>query len=251
MRVRWVWGVILAVLMFSVGCSEPIHHGLSEGAANEMVVVLEQNAIEANKEVDPAGDDLWIVTVASGSRVEAWQVLQNEGLPRPKSSGFGAFYPSSGLIPTASEERIVLQYATALELQQTLLKIEGVVDAHVNLVIPQKPRVQLSGDVVERPRASILVQYRGSAEQAPVTVEGVRALVSGGVEGLEGDAIRVVIMPLARSAEPLLKPAMAQLGPLAVSPRSKMPLQVMFGTMGAMIVALAVVAIYFIVRRKS
>lgn len=251
MSFRWIWGVVFVFSVFLGGCSEAIHHGLSEGAANEIVVVLEQNAIEAHKEVDPAGEEVWMVTVPSGSRVDAWRVLQIEGLPRPKVSGFGQFYPSGGLIPTSSEERILLQYATAQELQQTLLKIEGVVDAHVNLVIPQRPRVQLSGDVVERPRASVLVQYRGAEEEAPITEEGVRALVTGGVEGLDGDAIRVVIMPLSRSAEPLLAPAMAQLGPLAVAPGSKMPLQVLFGMMGAMIVALAALAIFFILRRKS
>lgn len=250
MRIWWMLGVVFMAVLWA-GCSEAIHHGLSEGEANEIVVVLEQNAIEAHKAPDPAGEETWLIKVPSGSRVDAWRVLQIEGLPRPKVGGFGEFYPSGGLIPTSSEERILLQYATAQELQKTLLKIEGVVDAHVNLVIPQRPRVQLSGDVVERPRASVLVQYRAREDSEPITVEGVRALVTGGVEGLEPDAVRVVLMPLSRSAEPLLEPALAQVGPLAVAPGSKTPLQILFGTMGAMIVALAAVSIFFIIRRKS
>src|SRR5690606_64424 len=129
--VRTGW-LCLAVLVLSA-CTEPVHHGLSERAANEMVVVLEQHGIEAHKERDPAGDGQWLVAVGAGARVEAWRILQIEGLPRPETGGFGSFYPGSGLIPTAGEERVVLQYATAQELQKALLKLEGVVDAHVNL----------------------------------------------------------------------------------------------------------------------
>ncbi|MBA2663115.1 MAG: hypothetical protein H0U74_12535 [Bradymonadaceae bacterium] len=242
-------GVLAMFVALSGACSEPIHHGLNEESANQIVVVLEQHAIEAHKARDPLDDSAWVVSVPSGSRVEAWRILQFEGLPRPRTGGFDKYYPSGGLIPTASEERIVLQYATAQELQRALLKIEGVVDAHVNLVIPQKPRVQLSGDQIERPRASVLVQYRGLDAPPPIDAAGVRELIAGGVEGLEPAAIRVVMTPLVRGGEPLREPALVQVGPLAVAPASKTLLQMLLSTMGAVIMALAAATIYFVSRR--
>src|SRR5690554_6735807 len=102
-QTRGLWAILM---LMCVGCSETIHHGLEERQANELVVVLQEHAIEANKVRDPGGDDMWTVTVPKGVRVDAWRVLENEGLPRKAEGGFGEFYPSGGLIPTSGEERI-------------------------------------------------------------------------------------------------------------------------------------------------
>ncbi|MFU8806297.1 MAG: hypothetical protein ACNA8W_20975 [Bradymonadaceae bacterium] len=242
----------LLFCLFCLGCTETIYHGLSEREANEMVVVLEQHAIEAHKGRDSSGDDVWVVSVATGARVEAWRVLEIEGLPRPAAGGFGEFYPSGGLIPTSGEERILLQYATAREIQTSLLKIEGVVDAHVNLVMPAKPRVQLSTETVEPPRASVLLKYRArEGMPLPIEEEALRGLVAGGVEGLSGENIEVIMIPAMRSIQPLGKSQMGQVGPISVAEGSKTFLQVLIGLMGAVIMALAGGLAFLITRKKS
>lgn len=232
----WWWGMLI---LFSLGCTETVFHGLDERQANEIVVVLQENAIEANKVRDSAGDALWTVTVPSGVRVDAWRVLENEGLPRQAEGGFGEFYPSGGLIPTSGEERILLQYATAREVQTAVLKIEGVLDAHVNLVLPAKPRVQLSTQHVEPPRASVLVKYRPIEGRAPIEEDALKGLVAGGVEGLSVENIEVIMIPSRRSLEPLKPPAMGQVGPITVATGSKTFLQILIALMGAVIMALA------------
>ncbi len=249
-----VWRLVgllgLCAVLALTGCSEPIHHGLDENEANEMVVVLEQHGLQAGKERDPAADDAWKVTVPSAVKVEAWRVLQAEGLPRPQVSGFDAFYPSGGMVPTASEERVLLQYSTAQELRRSLLAVDAVVDAQVNLVLPEKPRVQLETTVVEPPRASVLVKYRSTVEKPPLGAEKVRSLVAGGVEGLDQKNVDVIFTRASRSAQPLAEPEFATVGPVSVAKESKGVFQLLVVAMAFCIVLLTGGLVYLIFRMR-
>lgn len=244
----WVW---VGVVVWGSGCADELYHGLSEREANEMVVVLEQHGLRAGKVRDGAEEGRWVVTVNSGTRVRAWQVLEANGLPPRQTRGFDGHYPTGGLIPTGSEERILEQYATAEELKAGLLKIGGVVDAHVNLVMPEKPDIRLRGQTVEPPRASVLVKYRGDLDSPPVSEEQIRDLVAGGVERLEPSAIRVMRTPATRVAADVEVPEFASVGPIAVSPASKGMLQVVVGGLGLVILTLGSGIGWLMWRRKA
>ena len=247
------WPAIVLLVLLVTGCSEEVYHGLSERRANQLVVALEQSGIQASKAKDPAGEGKWMVTVPSGEEVRAWKSLEQKGLPRPEVQGFGSYYPTGGLIPTASEERILYQHATAQELRKTLLKIEGVVEAQVNLVLPEKPRVKLANQEVEKPRASVLIKHRvgGEASESPVAVQEVERLVVGGVERLTADRVEVVLTPAQGAAEALEKPDFEQVGPVAVAPRSKSMLQGVVGLMGVIIVVLGAGVVFLLWRQMS
>ena len=172
--VRAAWGIsAVLVLLVATGCQQEVYHGLSERQANQLVVALEQHGIRADKAADGSEEESWMVTVPSGEKVRAWKLLEQKGLPRPEVSGIGEFYPTGGLIPTASEERVLYQYATAQELRKTLLKVDGVVAAQVNLVLPEKPRVRLANTEVEPPRASVLVKFQAGSGERPVDRKSV------------------------------------------------------------------------------
>ncbi|MGM0555376.1 MAG: hypothetical protein ACQEVA_03260 [Myxococcota bacterium] len=244
------WFVLAFALLFAAACSEPIYHGLQERDANEMVVVLEQHGIDASKRRDPAGDEAWLIEVPPAQSGEAWRVLQKEGLPRREVSGFDKFYPSGGLVPTENEERVLLQFSTAQELTRSLLKIDGVVDAQVNLVLPEKPRVQLESTKIEPPRASVLLKYKVESGEPPVSRESISRLVSGGVEGLEQERVDVIFTRADRSAVPLAESKVSSIGPIAVAPESKSAFQILIGLMGVSIVGLCGALVYMVLRMK-
>lgn len=239
------------IISCTIGCRAEVYHGLEERHANEMIVVLEQHGIEADKQPDANDKAAWVVTVPEGSRVQAWSVLKAQGLPKPKSQGFGQFYPSKGLIPTANEEHVLLQYATAQELRRGLLAVDGVVDVHVNLVMPKRARVRLSRDQPETTRASVLVKYRAEDKTSapPLTEAQVKQLIIGGVRGIEAKHIAVVLTPDAH--KPILDPKLQQVGPVAVATRSKTSLQFLISVLCAIILVLGGVLAFVIVRRRT
>ncbi len=246
----WKMGGWLLLVGLLLGCNEPLHHDLDEREANAMVVTLHQKGLEAEKIRDPDDDERWAVEVPRPQRIDAWTVLQQEGFPWPDRGGFDDFYPGGGLIPTAQEERVVLQYATARELQSSLLRVEGIVDAHVHLVLPEQPRVQLTGSETSDPRASVLVQWRAGMEQPPLDAEGIRQLVSGAVEDLDPEAVHVVMSAVSGTEQPRAEFEFAQVGPISVAPHSQGLLRFVMLLMGAVIIALSAGLVYMVLTRK-
>ncbi len=244
--------VVLAACAWAAGCTSEIYHGLGEQEANEMIVVLEQRGIEASKDADPEGDAMWVVKTPSHARVEAWRVLESEGLPRPAVRGVGEVYPSGGLIPTESEERALLQYTTAQELRRGLLKLDGVVDAHINLVMPKRARVQLPGTVPPKPRASVVLRYKAAAEAGapPVSEDEVRQLVSWGVEDMEPESVAVVMKAESRSLAPIKPAALSQVGPIAVSTGTKGWLQGLIAGLCVVILVLGGLLAFVLTKRS-
>lgn len=237
---HWVWLGFVAMLV--VGCQEQVYHGLRERQANRLVVALEQEGVSADKTRDASSEGTWTVTVPSGQKVRAWKLLEARGLPAPKTDGFDEFYPTGGLIPTASEERILYQYATSQELRETLLKIDPVVDAQVNLVLPEEPRVQLSNTEVEPPRSSVLVKYRPvettNRDKPPVSIDEIERLVAGGVERLERENVDVVLSAARNPVANVEQPDFAKVGPVSVARGSTTTARAVIGGMGVIVLLL-------------
>lgn len=236
-------------MLAATGCSSELHHGLEEPAANEMVVTLSTFGIDAEKAPDPADPDKWTVTVPHGVRVEAWSALQQAGLPRPEISGFSSFYPREGLVPSAEEERIIVQFATAQELRRAILAMHGVVDAHVNLVLPELPRVRLAQQELPRPRASVLVRHRAFDPPTPFPSDAVRRLVAGSVDRMTPEDVEVVSEAVPAPSK-ATTPAISSVGPVAVTADTKPTLQALVGVLVVMVLGLSTALAVLLVRRK-
>ena len=82
---------VMAVILLS-GCARQIESGLSERDAQEIVVTLRENGIDAFAEADAVGKkdgSIWQVKIRGGGEqaVTAWKVLQENGLPRENVGG--------------------------------------------------------------------------------------------------------------------------------------------------------------------
>ena len=246
-------GALALALLALNACTTEIYHELDERSANEMIVALERHGISAQKGPDENVEGAWTLSVGTADRVDAWQVLQNQGLPRPAVKGFESHYPSAGLIPTSSEERIVLQFSTSQEMRRTLLTVDRVVDAQVNLVLPEKPRVPMPNQVIEKPRCSVLVKYRvheGGEATPPLSNEQVAELVAGGVEALEISHVTVIQTPEHVSTQAITSPRFAQVGPIAVAPQSKAWMQLLLGVLSLTVVFMGAVIAFLLIRRR-
>ncbi|MBI1790236.1 MAG: hypothetical protein HYR60_22110 [Acidobacteria bacterium] len=188
--------VILSALVVLSGClSKHLQGGLSEQEAQEIVVVLKENGLDASAEPEVGekkeGAGNWTVKVKGGDQnlVLAWRVLRENGLPHEKSKGLSDVFAGGGMIPTAGEEKARLLVGLAGELSRTLKSVAGVTDARVHVVLPENsPLVDKSQ--WSPTTASVLLKYQ--AAQPPLKEEEVKSLVAKGVEGLQPDNVAVV-----------------------------------------------------------
>jgi type III secretion protein J len=190
---RFIW--VLPILLLS-GCTKQLETGLSEQDAQEIVVTLQEHGIDAVTQVEASGNNkgpaTWQVEVrgTSAKVVEAWKVLRENGLPRGQEQGLEQVFANSGMIPTASEEKARLLVGISGELDKTLKSLDDVVDAHVQVVLPDNSPL-LDKSQQNPTTASVLLTYR--AEQPPLKEQDIKNLIAKGVEGLSPDNVSVVM----------------------------------------------------------
>lgn len=187
--------VLLTLTLFLTACMRhELQTGLTEQNAQEIVVLLNENGIDASaaKEVsEKKGEERWSVLIRGGDQnlAQAWRVLQENGLPREKDKSLEDVFSNSGMIPTATEEKARLLVGVSGEINRTLKSIAGVVDARVLVVLPDSSPLLDKSERVP-PTASVLIKYRGS--QVPLSEDDVKKLVGRAVEGLAPENVAVV-----------------------------------------------------------
>jgi type III secretion protein J len=189
---RIVFACVLALLLS--GClKHELQTGLNEHEAQEIIVLLKRNGLDATRQMVANGKEsaTWTVEVLGGNQnlVLAWRVLQENGLPRQKVKGLGEVFGASGLIPTAGEEKAKALVGLTGEITRTLNSVDGVVDARVHVVLPD------NSPLVDRSQwnpttASVLIKHRGV--KLPLEETEVKTLVAKSVQGLTPEQVAVV-----------------------------------------------------------
>ncbi len=194
----------LLSMLWLCGClKHELSTGLSERDAQEMIVLLKENGLDASRELVKRDreEPSWTVMVKGGDQnlVLAWRVLQENGLPRQAVRGLNEVFSKEGMIPTATEERAKYLVGLSGEVSETLRAITGVVDARVNLVIPENSPL-LEKANWKQATASVLLKYR--TEKPPLHEDSIKSLVSRAVEGLSIENITVVMQKVTPMAQP-------------------------------------------------
>jgi type III secretion protein J len=189
-----VLAVVLAASMILTGClKSELETGLSEAEAQEVIVMLKQHGLEAQRAYVARGKETptWTVYVLGGNSnlVLAWRILQENGLPRQRVKGLDEVFSASGLIPTASEEKAKLLVGLTGEITRTLKSVDGVVDARVHVVLPDNSPL-LDRSQWSPTTASVLIKYRGKS--IPMDENEVKSLVARGVQGLTPEQVAVI-----------------------------------------------------------
>ena len=224
--------VILISLTFSA-CSQVLHHGLTEEQANEILVVLERNGIQATKTPEEGAETLtFAIGVSKRDSAKAWQVLRENDLPKPAARGFSEVFAKTSLIPTAMEEKALFLQAISGELAKTIEAINGVVDARVHVVLPESDVLKQELQGPTTPKAAVLIKYKVNRDgNMPYKSDDIRQLVANSVEALKPSDVSVVSSQVFGDKSPDL----IYVGPLKMTQDSR---PYLFGAVGFLVLIL-------------
>jgi type III secretion protein J len=189
--------LIFLLLFFAAGCGEAaLNHTLQEIEADEILVTLNQNNIQAaKKREEGTGQEVsWMVTVKSKDENMARQILRANNLPRKRELGLSGVYKEKGLIPTPDEQKARFLLALKGEIINSLLKIPGVVDVDVVLNVPNENEFADLDPVKRKPTASVVVRTRNDEMAAQTVTEGkIQRFVANTVPNLDANDVAVIV----------------------------------------------------------
>jgi type III secretion protein J len=173
-------------------CKVDLYTSLDQRQANEMVAILLQHGIAAERGAGKNGRIS--VTVEESRFAEAIGILDANGLPKQEFATLGDVFKKDGLISSPVQERAQMIFALSQELARTVSDIDGVLSARVHLVLPENDplRQQLLPS-----SASVFIRYRAGMPIGEL-VPQVKMLVANGVAGLAYDKVSVILV----SAQP-------------------------------------------------
>lgn len=187
------------------GCRDAVLTHRPEAEANAALGALAAAGLDARKAA--AGRDGFDVTVDTGDLDRAVAILHAAGLPRGAHPGLAELFGKPGLVASGLEEQVRYQRALTGEIASTLLKLDGVRDARVNLALPvARPDPEFEPTAPAPPvKASVLVSARpGRGEALRAERDAIRRLVAGAVAGLDPGSVTVVVVEAA--APPARRP---------------------------------------------
>ena len=167
------------------------------------------------------GPTLYSISVESDQATQAMAILNQNGLPRKKGTNLLDLFAKAGLMTSDKEETIRYQAGLAEQLANMIRKIDGVIDADVQLSFPVEstsPIGPVAGTQapVQKITAAVYVKHQGVLDD-PNThlVTKIKRLIAGSVTGLDINDVTVIsdrsrftdltLTPSAEALEPKTK----------------------------------------------
>jgi len=197
--------LICICLPLLTGCESrrTIVNGLDEREANEILVFLSTKGIDASKVASTTAGGgggggggaklvLWDISVNSDQALEAMSYLNQAGLPRRRSQSLLGIFTGSGLVPSELEQKIRYQSGLAEQISSTIRKIDGILDAEVQISIPEQDPLNPT-QRKEPITASVYVKHNGILDDpnSHLTTK-IKRLVAASVPGLDYDNVTVI-----------------------------------------------------------
>jgi type III secretion protein J len=190
-RLRIALVGLFALLL--AGCKVDLHTNLSEDEANEIVAILLESGIRAEKTA--TGEDKVSVRIDDSDMLAAVNLLKHSGYPKKQRDSIGTIFKKTGIMSSPFEERVRFIYALSQELSETLGEIDGVNTARVHIVLPDTPEL---GATVMPSSAAVFIKHRAGLDLDFLTPQ-IKRLVSNAIEGMSYDKVSVVLIEAERS----------------------------------------------------
>lgn len=192
---------LILIVLASCETNMVIINDIDEREANEIVVFLASKDIKADKVASksvpaPGGGtslSLWNIAVEPGKTTEAMALLNQNGLPRIKGTTLLDLFAKQGLMTSEREETIRYQQGLGEDIANTIRKIDGVIDATVQISFPPANAGTPGEPPQTKVTASVYVKHQGVLDDPNShLVTKIKRLVASSVTGLDVNDVTVI-----------------------------------------------------------
>ena len=172
------------------GCKTELYTNLNENDANNMLALLIDSKISAEKTANKK-DGTYNLSVDESQLPKAVVLLKDNGYPKEKVLNVGEMFKKDGLISSPLEERARYIFSLSQSVQETLSQIDGVLVARVHVVLPANSP---TGTPIVPSSASVFIKYNPSYPLENMKSD-IKLIVERSIEGLSYDKVTVVMVP--------------------------------------------------------
>lgn len=199
--------LFIFLLLTFVSCDHNmiIINDVDEREANEIIVFLASRGISSEKMqtvstgANAAGNEAvkWSITVNGAHSTKAMAILNQNGLPRKKGMNLLDLFAKAGLMSSEKEETIRYQAGLAEQIANMIRKIDGVLDADVQVSFPPSEASSMAygsqQEKLKKITAAVYVKHQGILDDPNShLVSKIKRLVSGSVTGLDLNDVTVI-----------------------------------------------------------
>ncbi|MBI5274145.1 MAG: type III secretion inner membrane ring lipoprotein SctJ [Chlamydiales bacterium] len=191
----------ILIVAFFTGCdkNQQVVSQVDERDANIIIVFLSSKGIPATKQMVASGGmagentaPKFNISVTDSQAIDAMALLNQNGLPRKQGTNLLDLFAKQGLMSSDKEETIRYQAGLEQQITNTILLIDGVIDAKVQLSFPPEA-TGLVATAPTRTTAAVYVKHQGIIDDPNIHLENkIKRLVSGSVNGLDINDVTVV-----------------------------------------------------------
>lgn len=182
------FGLIIFFIFIAVRSSAPsltlLYGDLSTADSTEIAAKLDNSSIPYK-----ISDDGKQVSVPQKDVGKARMLLAQEGLPRKGSMGYEIFDQKQSFGTTSFQQNINQLRALEGELARTIGTIDGVRQARVHLVLPQR---ELFSRETQPASASVFLNLRNAASMGREQIQAIQHLVAAAVPQLKSARIAII-----------------------------------------------------------
>lgn len=188
-------------LLTSCSSEKTIVNGLDEREANEILVFLSTKGVHATKvpSLEGAGAgggskiSLWDISVPSTEAIDAMAILNQAGLPRRRGQNLLQIFTATGLVPSEMEQTIRYQAGLAEQIANTIRKIDGVIDAEVQISFPKENPLNPEENKGQKITAAVYVKHTGVLDDPNSNlISKIKRLVAASVPNLDYNNVTVI-----------------------------------------------------------
>lgn len=192
--------LLALVLLTSCEKNTLIVGAVDEREANEIIVFLASNDIAATRSQAAAaagsqGAPKWSISVDGTKATEAMSLLNQNGLPRIKGVSLLDLFGTPGMMSTEREGTIRYQAGLSEQIATTIRKIDGIIDADVQISFPEAAAQTLPWEQAAPTKitAAVYVKHQGILDDPNShLITKIKRLVSSSVQGLEINDVTVI-----------------------------------------------------------
>jgi type III secretion protein J len=178
---------VIAAVILLAGCQQDLYSNLSEFDANQMLAILTANGVSVEKV--SKGKDGFTITADSRDMPRSIALLKDSGYPKSIHLSLSEMFPNNTVMPSPFQERVRYIYALGEGVANTLSQIDGVITARVHIVLPESPEL---GQPIKPSSAAVFIKHQPGVDLDFFQPQ-IRRLVSSAIEGLQYDAVTVVL----------------------------------------------------------